>query len=696
MNSGASSRSWRIGRRALVRAAARAGIGAAGLALVGCGEDDAETVDAVERRTERQSPAIAAQQEAQEPRLTGDHSRSAAAAQAAQQVEQDERQAAQTEAVVDREPTAVIDPIEWRERYHWRHLSELPGQMRGPQVGGELHIDSQAMRNWNPFAIDPPTVDPDDVGHLLPLVYSQLVIAEAGDQTHAHRTQVGGNLASGWEWVDSRTLIFTLSDGVAWTDHAPMNGRPLAARDVQACLDAFRQPPMRQADTYDAVQRVDAHDADRTVALHLAHPAAYLLNKMTSPWQVIVPSELVVDPDLIDWSQQTRGTGPFKLALSVANSEWELERNDAYFKRDADSGMQLPYLNAVRGTDFDFVEAVIAAGGSESVAVLGTRSSNWEAGELGSIRLSGAGDAQTAIEGVPSAALQVTPPSPGGGTHYTFRSLSDDPYRDVRVRQALSMALDRNAISRELHNGFAAADCAQNWTFVTDRSSDWGTREWPWEIGELGPHFEHNPESARGLLAAAGYTASSPLTVKVDVPAATLPTGVPAPTDSVIARLTAQTVSHFRLALGVQAAIEPRERHWAQRIDDAGQVWLEQQPDPEANLIYRTVGPVYDADPDDLAYACMHSNGRLNRAGINDPEIDEWSAQQRQAVDQAERSELLERIRRRESEQVWRVFTVNPYGIQARRENVFNLVQTYFAKSLHLAPMQLERAWMVA
>ena len=680
----------RVSRRGLLTAALRFGIGAAGVALVGCGENEGELA-APERERRTQAP-LAQQSQEQQPDIFGGHSRAAALAQAEQTVAQ-EVAAAQDAPLTS---AATVDPVEWRERYHWRHLSELPGQASGPRAGGILRVDSQAMQTWDPFAIDPPTGDPDDAGHLLPLVYSQLVVADVGDRTHAHHTQVGGNLASAWEWADARTLIFTLRDDVAWTEHAPMNGRRLAARDVQACLDAFRQSTMRQADAYDAVQRVDPHDADHTVSLHLTQPAAYLLNKMTSPWQVIVPSELVVDPDLIDWSQQTRGTGPFKLALSTVNREWKLKRNDAYFKHDANSGTRLPYLDAVHGVNFDFVEAVIAAGGGESVAALGTRPSNWEMGELHSIRLFEASDAQAAIDAVPTAVLQVTPPSPGGGTYYTFQALSDSQFRDARVRQALSMALDRSAIAQEVYSGFAAADCAQNWAFVTDGSTAWGTREWPWEVDDLGPHFGHDPESVRGLLAAAGYAESTPLAVKIDVPAATLPTGAPAPPDSTIARLSAQVLGHLRLSLGGQVEIEPRERPWVQRTDAAGRTWLEPQPHPEADLIYGTSGPVYDADPDDLAHACMHSSGRLNRAGINDPEIDEWSTLQRQAVDQAARSELLERIRRKESERMWRMFTVNPYGVQARRGDVFNLVRTYFAKSLQLAPAQLERTWIMA
>ena len=69
---------------------------------------------------------------------------------------------------------------------------------------------------------------------------------------------------------------------------------------------------------------------------------------------------------------------------------------------------------------------------------------------------------------------------------------------------------------------------------------------------------------------------------------------------------------------------------------------------------------------------------------------------QRQALDPLERSDLLEQIRQREAEEVWRLHLVNPYALSVRREYVFDKVDTYFAKSIEQRPRQLERVWRTA
>ena len=79
--------------------------------------------------------------------------------------------------------------------------------------------------------------------------------------------------------------------------------------------------------------------------------------------------------------------------------------------------------------------------------------------------------------------------------------------------------------------------------------------------------------------------------------------------------------------------------------------------------------------------------------GFADDELDALAEAQRRAFDPLERSALLEQIRMREAEQVWRLPLVNPYGLSVRREYVFDKVDTYFGKDLWQRPRQLERVW---
>ena len=676
-------------RRELLGAVTRAGIGASGLALVGCGGDDEP---AVERPSVRVLEQAEAQEDEQEPQVLGTHSRTESARAPQEQAAADQaRQAAGQEEAVGVGAASVVDPLEWREKYHWRHLSERSAEQGAPRRGGELRVDASRGFGWSPFEAGARFYGQSV--QLAPLLYSQLVSASADDDTHAHRTQIEGDLATAWEFADELTLVFSLEDGVAWPDWSPTNGRELTAGDVQASLDVFRQPGALQVDAYADLAGVEADDGEGTVALRLARPASYLLNSMIAPQHVIIPSELAADPGLIDWSQQARGTGPFRIHLSGGNELFELKRNESYFKRAARTGAQLPYLDGVRGLNFWLLEAMVAAGAPDA---LGSRAVNWERGELHALSAAGVAEAQAMLELQPDAVMQVAPPIPGSGLQYRFRSFADGPFRDVRVRQALSMSLDREALARNIYQGLAAADCAQNWTFAADGSTDWGMREWPWALDELGAHFGHAPAAARELLAAAGYSDAEPLPVALDAPPTVLPTGDPTP-ESSQSRLIEGIAGQLRESLGGAAAVELLPRTFEQTDLGDGRSGLLAVPNPEAALVYDAFGAAtaaWPADPDDFAYGAMHSGGRLNSAGIDDPQIDDWSDAQRRIYDAGERSELLERIRTREAEQVWRLFSVAPYQIQIRRGAVRNFSAPYFGSALGAAPRQLERVWL--
>lgn len=662
----------RVSRRGLLTAALRFGIGAAGVALVGCGENEGEMA-APERERRAQAP-LAQQSQEQQPDFFGDHSRTTALMQAEQTVAQ-EASFTQGPSLTD---TTVVDPVEWRERYHWARLKNLDGQNRGPHRGGALHIEAPAPTEWSPFSNGPSRAG---YGHLLPLVYSQLVTTDTGDYTDAHQTVVAGDLAQRWETPDSTTIVFSLRRDALWPEQAPLGARALTARDAKISHDAFREQGRRQAGVYSAVAGVDADDAAATVGFRLTEPASYLLNEMTSPWHVVIPPELVTEPGAADWERASYGTGPFAIMLSVPGQQWTLSRNRRYFKRDSKSGTQLPFLDVVRGSTF--------SGTIRSTNA--PRETGWLNDKVDALRVTSLSDAERLLDAQPDAVVQVTPPTPGYGIRYEFRSVMQGSFGDTRVRQALSMALDRVALAEAVHRGLAAPDCAQNWTFVSDPSGETGFREWPWDLSELGPNYQFDPSKARELLSAAGYTDTSPLPIVLDAPAPPPVVTDAPPTDFA---LTTQTVAdQLRESFGRTVSVELAERRVELLEGDGQGLRWRSQPSEMADLVYTTHRDVYSADPDHLAFGSMNSVGEWNVSGIHDEELDQWSAAQRYTADAAERSRYLEQIRQRDAEQVWRLHLTNPYGIRIRREYAFNVVDTYFAKYVETIPKQLERSW---
>ena len=94
-------------------------------------------------------------------------------------------------------------------------------------------------------------------------------------------------------------------------------------------------------------------------------------------------------------------------------------------------------------------------------------------------------------------------------------------------------------------------------------------------------------------------------------------------------------------------------------------------------------------DPDQYTFGRMHSQSANNFFSIDDPEIDEWSQAQRTELDPDARQDLWLKILQKDLAQAYRLWTVNPYHTQLRREWMFNLTDTYNAWN----PARRARSW---
>jgi ABC-type transport system substrate-binding protein len=88
-----------------------------------------------------------------------------------------------------------------------------------------------------------------------------------------------------------------------------------------------------------------------------------------------------------------------------------------------------------------------------------------------------------------------------------FMRADEEPWKDKRVRQAMSMSMDRKRFAEATSQGEGEPDQALSWIFP-----DYGTRR-PEELGTAAKYFEYNPEEAKKLLSAANVT----LPIKTDM-----------------------------------------------------------------------------------------------------------------------------------------------------------------------------------
>jgi peptide/nickel transport system substrate-binding protein len=148
-------------------------------------------------------------------------------------------------------------------------------------------------------------------------------------------------LADTWEVSDGgKTMTFHLHKGVKWHD-----GTPFSSADVKYTIERIMNPPQGMVSprgpVFNAiVERVEAPDPD-TVVVYGKGPSKLLLTLFASGHNVIIPKHIVEKDPVNALKTQVIGTGPFRLREPPTTTLWKYERNPDYFKKD------LPYLDEI-------------------------------------------------------------------------------------------------------------------------------------------------------------------------------------------------------------------------------------------------------------------------------------------------------------------------------------------------------------
>jgi len=272
-------------------------------------------------------------------------------------------------------------------------------------------------------------------------------------------------LAERWEIPDLRTYVFHLHGGVKFCD-----GRPLTSRDVKWSFDSLLQGIVRstKAATYRFVDHIDAPD-DQTVIFHLKEPWAALL------WNVAGGAGMGIVPygSGSEMSRNPVGSGPFRFVQAEQDKEVVIERNDNYWGDKA----KLSRVRFMVVPD-DTTRALELRKGSADVA-------------LNSLPF----DTVLTLEREPK--LRVLH-APGTRLGYMAFNLRDPILKDVRVRQAIAYALDRQPLIHSLMR-----DSVRLATSVLPPES--------WAYDSDVPQYSYDPAKARQLLDAAGFPATNSL-----------------------------------------------------------------------------------------------------------------------------------------------------------------------------------------
>jgi peptide/nickel transport system substrate-binding protein len=345
-----------------------------------------------------------------------------------------------------------------------------------PKRGGVLRIAEREAPNLDPH------LSISFLTHsYVSLSYSQLVRFPNGpEQKSPTDFSVVPDLAEKWTVSkDGKVYTFHLRKGVRFHNKPPVNGREVTAEDVKYSLDRFmaRSAFRTRFEPVAGVDVVDRH----TVRITLKEPYAPFLNHLASPsFCAILPREAEDKFKDFNHPDAVIGTGPFVLKSYDKGVRVVFERNPSYFMKG------LPYLDGVAieiTPDAAARVAVLRAGKAELPHIWG-----WISPE----------EAKSLQKTNPE--LSITPYRVIGQGYISFRT-DQPPFNDVRVRRAVSLAIDRKAWNDALLFGEGCVDAGPVPCAMTEWKLD-ATKMDPAKAKAL---VGYDPAEARKLLAEAGY-----------------------------------------------------------------------------------------------------------------------------------------------------------------------------------------------
>ena len=418
-------------------------------------------------------------------------------------------------------------------------------------------------------------------------IFDRLVDVEVGTDGNS---KIVPSLAESWDISD---------DGLEYTFHLRQgvkfhNGNDFTAEDVAYTfhrmltveggvntefIDQIKGADELLAGETDTLEGVEVVD-DYTIKVTLKEPFAGFLASISSPGVSIYDSEATeaagdqfgMDPAV------TVGTGPFEFSSWSFNNQLVLTRNEDYWK--GASGLPGVVIKIIPDTE--------------------TQSMMFESGELDILDLDYAADsADRFTETYPDQIVQ----GPRVGIVYFTMNFNKEPFQDVRVRKAVQMSIDRQAILDALYGGRGQVEQGI----------------FPHGLIGFNPDQEeikYDPEAAKALLAEAGYADGFDMEIAADSSASDTMT------------MALEIVSDQLAEVGIRAEIK--------NYDES--TWLETRKSGELGSFMSTWSADYN-DPDNFIYTFFGNEEKTRIRSINypDTEVMERVAKARTLVNEDER-----------------------------------------------------------
>ena len=444
---------------------------------------------------------------------------------------------------------------------------------------------------------DTGTMDPAGSIALTYLAYSVSALDEL--LTYNENGEIEYRAAESYEVNDDSTVwTFHLREDALWSD-----GTPVTSADFMNTITRALDPasgsgyanylfPIENAEAiYNGEADVDSLGVEtpdeHTLIFRLAEPCVYFLDLLRLPVYTPSCSEYA---DSVDsgWDRDPEtslSNGPFCLAEYVPDQYFVLEKNENYWNADAVK------LDTITYRFFDDTQSMANA---------------YEAGEA-DVATSLSSTVMEAYEGTDD--LFVTDQI---ATRYIYMNLNVEPLNDVRVREAINLAINREELCQ-----IVGSDTEPAYNLVAKYMKDKNTGEY--FVDEADQPFEEDVAKAQELLAEAGYPNGEGFPeLTYNYPTLEMDSD------------TAQVIQEqLKENLNITINLEAQElqanysTRYAGDFDLCRMNWTADFADPYTYL------------------SMLLSNSTYNCSGINDTEYDSIVAASNSESDPAKRSELL-------------------------------------------------------
>ncbi|WP_375687725.1 ABC transporter substrate-binding protein [Pseudooceanicola sp. LIPI14-2-Ac024] len=391
-----------------------------------------------------------------------------------------------------------------------------------------------------------------------------------------------GQLATDWTWNEDQTQItMKLREGVTFHDGTPFNAEAVA-------YNIERSQTLEESRRKSEVASITGTEVlgEYEIRLDLAQPDATLLAQLADRAGMMI-SPTAAQAAGADFGSNPVCSGPFAFDNRVAQDRIVLKKFADYWNADEIHFDTVTYLpipdNTVRlanlqSGDVDLVDRVSATDLEQAKA-----------------------DPKVQIASAVSLGYQGITINVGNGEK------ADNPLgQDARIRRALSLSIDREALNQVVFNGAFAAG---NQPFPPN--SPWFDQDYPIPARDV--------DAAKALLAEAGYPDG--LTIQIQAPNSTEPQQV------------MQVVQAMAAEAGITIEIVSKEFATMLQDQTAGDYTASQ------------VGWSGRVDPDGNIHQFLTTDGGINDSGFSNPEVDEALNAARVTNDVDERKALYDQAR---------------------------------------------------